>query len=118
MSTDPSAKRARKIPNGSLTRAFFVGDTGFEPVTSSVSAKGAAPQKTLLSVSRVRWRTGWYSVARVIGKQIGKHVRAARQAHIAHCTEDQRLLMVVASAPWSHFGSVLLNRISNAVVRE
>jgi site-specific recombinase XerC len=44
--------------------------------------------------------------------------RAARQAHIAHCTEDQRLLMVVASASWSHFGSAPLNRISNAMVRQ
>jgi hypothetical protein len=40
-SADPSAKRGGNAVKGSLTRAFFVGDTGFEPVTSSVSGKRA-----------------------------------------------------------------------------
>ena len=34
-----SAKPARKGSNGRLTRGFLVGDTGFEPVTSSVSGQ-------------------------------------------------------------------------------
>jgi hypothetical protein len=40
-STDLGAKRLHNVANGWLTRAFFVGDTGFEPVTSSVSGQKA-----------------------------------------------------------------------------
>jgi hypothetical protein len=43
---------------------MLVGDTGFEPVTSSVSVKAGALQKGGLSVNRVRCRTGVYDFAR------------------------------------------------------
>jgi hypothetical protein len=35
----PRGAQGTRSQNGWLTRAFFVGDTGLEPVTSSVSAR-------------------------------------------------------------------------------
>src|SRR5688572_1328302 len=56
-STDLGAKRLHNVANKWLTRAFFVGDTGFEPVTSSVSGQkalvGNAGDCFVWSVSRV-----------------------------------------------------------------
>jgi hypothetical protein len=42
-STDPSAQAIGWVANEWLTRSFFVGDTGFEPVTSSVSGQNLCP---------------------------------------------------------------------------
>ncbi len=53
-STDPGAKRARMVANRSLTRGVTVGDTGFEPVTSSVSVISGTPDDAPVDVSEVR----------------------------------------------------------------
>jgi hypothetical protein len=53
-STDPGAKRARMVANRSLTRGDTVGDTGFEPVTSSVSVISGTPDDAPVDVSEVR----------------------------------------------------------------
>ena len=37
-----------------LTRVFFVGDTGFEPVASSVSVISGTPDNVVVTVSEVR----------------------------------------------------------------
>jgi hypothetical protein len=56
----PTGQRSNRHTRGQdhknvwLTRAFFVGDTGFEPVTSSVSAKAGALEEGCMSVNRVR----------------------------------------------------------------
>jgi hypothetical protein len=50
----PASYHGRK---GSLTRAFIVGDTGFEPVTSSVSAKIRPRMAAALSAVSVRLST-------------------------------------------------------------
>jgi hypothetical protein len=47
-------KRGQDRKNGRLTRAFFVGDTGFEPVTSSVSVISGTPDNPLAGVDEVR----------------------------------------------------------------
>jgi hypothetical protein len=47
-------KHEPELHNGWLTRAFFVGDTGFEPVTSSVSVISGTPDNAAVGVSQVR----------------------------------------------------------------
>jgi hypothetical protein len=56
-STDPSGERACMVANGWLTRPFFVGDTGFEPVTSSVSVISGTPDYAPAGAIEVRGRT-------------------------------------------------------------
>jgi hypothetical protein len=53
-STDPSTTRRARSQNGRLTRAFFVGDTGFEPVTSSASVISGTPDNASAGVNEVR----------------------------------------------------------------
>jgi Phage integrase family len=59
----PTGQRSNRHTRGQdrknmwLTRAFFVGDTGFEPVTSSVSAKVDPPCVVYLRRIGVRGRT-------------------------------------------------------------
>jgi hypothetical protein len=76
-STDPSAAGAREVATGWLTRAFFVGDTGYEPVTFSVSgqnlcsgmrasvASGACEGSLMSATVRVLWPTVWPTVNRL-----------------------------------------------------